>query len=170
MREELSKRAVATEGRGRQQAMIDSARHLLAVKPDHWNTEPWLFNCTNGTVDLHTGELRAHQPDDRITIVSPVVYDPQATCPTFDRFLSQVVPDDRVRDFLQRSVGYAMTGLAVEHHFWFLFGPGANGKGTLTSIVQHILAGYAHTAAPACWNGAGRDIRPSLPICWGSAW
>ena len=86
-----------------------------------------------GTVDLRTGEQRAHRPGDYITKLTAVA--PGGTCPAFLRFLAEVTDEDvQLQAFLQRLFGYALTGSTREHGLFFLHGLGANGKSV---FVQH---------------------------------
>ncbi len=61
------------------------AKSMLVVKAERLDTDPWLLNCANGTVDLRTGTLKAHRPEDYITRVVPVNYTPDAAAPVFKR-------------------------------------------------------------------------------------
>jgi putative DNA primase/helicase len=58
----------------------------IPVTPDQLDADPWLLNVANGTLDLRSGSLRPHDPGDLITKLAPVAYDPQATCPRWQRF------------------------------------------------------------------------------------
>jgi putative DNA primase/helicase len=147
-RAELSKHARATESRQRQQAMVASARHMLTIEPRQWDRDPWLLNALNGTIDLKTGELRPHRQEDLITMLAPVEYDPEAQSRLFLDFLEEVQPDAEIRDFLKRSLGYGLTGVQRQQHFWFCFGVGANGKGTLLNAVLALMGDYAKQAPP----------------------
>ena len=60
----------------------------------------------NGTLDLRTGELRAHNRGDLLTKVAPVAYDPAALCPMWLAFLGIMAGDKELISFLQRAVGY----------------------------------------------------------------
>jgi putative DNA primase/helicase len=69
-----------TESKARLEAMLGLAQNEtpLADKGEEWDNDPWLFGVTNGVIDLRTGKLRHGRPQDRITLHSPVVYDPKA--------------------------------------------------------------------------------------------
>lgn len=131
---------------------IDSMIHLVKsdVKASFKTLDknPLLLNCPNGTVDLKTGKLRKHSPEDLITKNTGVFYRPTAKAPRWDSFLKQVLPDKRVRDFLQRYIGYAATGKVTERTFVMLRGDGRNGKSVFLRMVQTALGDYATTAAP----------------------
>lgn len=115
----------------------------LRVSPDQLDGDPWLLNCQNGTVDLRTGKLRPHNPDDLITRCAPVDFDPNAKAPLFEKFLKEVQPQQELRDYLARLFGYAAIGVVREHVLAALWGPGANGKSVLVDVATHVLADYA---------------------------
>jgi putative DNA primase/helicase len=103
------------------------------------------LGAANGVVDLRTGQLRPAQPEDRITIHSPVLFDPRSRCPRFEQFLSEVfLGDAEMIGFIQRAVGYCLTGDVSEQCLFLCYGEGANGKSTLLEIVRFVLGGYAH--------------------------
>src|SRR5262249_50412647 len=87
-----------------------------------------------------------HNRDDLITRVVRAPYDPGAGCPTWMKFLCDVLPDREVRDFLQRWVGYCLTGETSEHCLALLWGGGRNGKSTLVETLTWLLDDYAAAA------------------------
>jgi putative DNA primase/helicase len=110
------------------------------VLPDALDRDPWLFNVENGTLDLRTGELRPHRREDLITKVAPVRFDPKAECPLWGNFLSKIMGDKQdLISFLQRLVGYSLTGCIRQHMIAMLYGKGANGKSTFISTVLALL-------------------------------
>jgi len=78
-----------------------------------------------------------------ITHISPVVYDPSATCPKFETFLERMQPNPAVRAFLQRAAGYSMTADTREQKMFMLSGKGANGKSTFLDVTGFVLGSYA---------------------------
>jgi phage/plasmid-associated DNA primase len=74
-----------------------------------FDTNPWLLNVRNGTLDLRTGTLHPHNPADRITRCIPLDYDPEAPRDRFVRFMAEVFPDPRTVEYLQRYFGYTIT-------------------------------------------------------------
>jgi putative DNA primase/helicase len=120
----------------------------VAVHHKDLDRDPWLLNVANGTIDLRTGALRPHDRDDLMTKLAPVAYDPEATCPTWDAFLSRAMGGDaELVGYLARLVGYSLTGNVAEHVLVFLYGAGANGKSTFLSTIHAMLGDYA-TPAP----------------------
>ena len=140
-------RAASAEcNKARQRSAIASAKTVaatlglaradrrLAATVDQWDANDWLLSTPAGTVDLRTGEQRAHQPGDYITKLTAVA--PGGTCPAFLRFLAEVTDEDiQLQAFLQRLLGYALTGSTREHGLFFLHGLGANGKSVFVSTV-----------------------------------
>lgn len=147
-RQELADHAKRTEAYSRLVAMIATARTYLPVVPTEFDPDPWLLNCQNGTVDLQTSELREHRKDDLITNLVSVDYNPEAECPRWVQFLEEIMPDKDVRRFLQRAVGYSLTGDVREQILFFLYGTGANGKSTFITALIKLLDGYAQQSAP----------------------
>jgi putative DNA primase/helicase len=133
-------------GQGRITSMISLARSELTipVTPDQLDRDPWLLNVANGTLDLRTGKLREHRRTDLITKLAPVAYDPNAGCPTWMQFLEKVMGGDgELIAFLQRVVGYSLTGDTREQALFVLYGTGANGKSTFLATIGDLLGDYA---------------------------
>lgn len=113
------------------EAMLKLARKAkpLAIEPDELDPHKWALNALNGTVDLRSGELRDHRPDDLISRLAPVKYDPDARAPRWEAFLAHVLGDDQeLIAFVQRAVGYTLTADTSEQVLLLLLGNGANGK------------------------------------------
>jgi putative DNA primase/helicase len=111
------------------------------------DTDPMLLNCTNGTIDLRTGELLSHSREHRITKSTMAEYDEKATCPQWLAFLDKIMAGNQsMITYLQKIIGYALTGLMSEQCFFIFNGFGANGKSTFLEIIRKVLGNYAmHT-------------------------
>jgi P4 family phage/plasmid primase-like protien len=97
----------------------------------------WI-NFRNGMLDWRTGELMAHDPNLKSTVQMAVEYLPDATCPHFDAFLSDVMHDDYV-ELAWEMLGYLMySGNPMQVAFMF-YGSGGNGKGTLMRVIEQML-------------------------------
>ena len=125
------------------------------------NKNPWLLNVLNGTIDLRTGDIRPHDPSDLITRCAPVVFDREARCPVWRSVIARCIPDIEVQQFLQRAVGYALTGVIAEHGFFFLYGRGANGKSTILNTILKLLGDYARTVPVEMFIEAQGDRHPT---------
>jgi putative DNA primase/helicase len=120
----------------------------VPILPSAFDQDPWLLNCVSGTIDLKTGEIRPHRRQDLITKVLPVHYDSEASCPRWEAFIDSITCGNRaLAAYLQRAVGYSLTGVTKEHALFYLYGSGGNGKGTFLGILHALLGDYANTAA-----------------------
>jgi putative DNA primase/helicase len=108
-----------------------------------FDSNPLLFNCANGTLNLETGELQPHSPADKLTKLSPVNYKPKAAMFDWLEFLERVVPEVETRNFLQRAAGYTLTGKTSEQCLFWLHGVGKNGKSTFVEALAYVLGDYA---------------------------
>lgn len=144
-------------------SMVELARSnpRLAAKPEDFDRDAWLINCQNGTVDLRTGELRPHCQDDMLTRIADVEYDPESSCVEWEKFLTQIMPDENMRDWLQRFAGYCLTGLIIEQMLAFFLGVGGNGKNVWTDTMLTIMGDYAATAAPDLLVLKNNDEHPT---------
>jgi putative DNA primase/helicase len=116
----------------------------IVVPAEAWDANPMLFNTPGGVVDLRSGAIRPRRADDLFTQVAAVPPDFEAPAPAWTKFLREVFLDDQPTiDFLQRALGYCMTGDRREQKLIFLWGSGANGKSTLVDIVNWLLGTYA---------------------------
>lgn len=118
-------------------------RHAATI--EQWDANPWLLNTPGGTVDLQTGKMRNHNQEDYITKCVSVA--PGGECPTWMGFVDRVTGGDtELQAFLQRFIGYALTGVIREHALGFFYGTGGNGKGTFLNTITSILGEYGCVA------------------------
>jgi P4 family phage/plasmid primase-like protien len=145
-RKRLVDHAVRSEQAIRLRAMIELAQseQEIVVLPDQMDSNPWLFNCQNGTIDLRTGEISPHQRERLLTRISPAAYDPTAEAPRWIRCLHEWANgDEALIGFLRRAAGYALTGSVREECLFVLYGSGRNGKGKFVGAIEHVLGDYA---------------------------
>lgn len=107
--------------------------------PSELDANPWLFNCPNGTIDLRNGEVKPHDKIDLITQMSPVEFNPDATCPVWEGFLGKVFDSQEMVDYVQRLCGCWLTGIVKDESLPILWGVGSNGKTTFVNAVMGIL-------------------------------
>jgi putative DNA primase/helicase len=165
-REALDKWARMSESDGKIRAAVSLAQSQreLVITPDELDQQPWLLNCKNGTLDLRTLELRPHRREDFLTQQTGVRYDPNTTCPNWDAFLS-LITDGRaeLQAFLQRAVGYSLTGLTSEQCVFILYGTGQNGKTTFLEAVRAVMGDYQdHAEFSTFLHVRSRTIRNDL--------
>jgi len=163
----LNSWSTASESKARIDAGIWLLKKQINVSADCVNKDPYLVNCKNGTVDIRTGAMHAHDPADRITRCIPIDYKPDAKCDVWKEALAQITmePDlgesKPLADFLQRWFGYCATGSVREHKFVVHYGQGSNGKSTVLETVSRVLGSYASTAAPGLMLAGGSDRHPT---------
>lgn len=138
--------AAKSEDERRLRAMITLAQSEpgIPVTPDELDADPYLLNVANGTLHLKTGTLQPHRRADLITRIIPITYDAAAACPIWEGFLKHIFADKgRLITFVQRAIGYALTGTTHEQVIFIFWGRGANGKSTLLETTTHLLDPYA---------------------------
>ncbi|MEZ5334166.1 MAG: phage/plasmid primase, P4 family [Methanolobus sp.] len=103
--------------------------------------DPYIINVENGLLDTRTLELKPHIPDYHSVIQYPVIYDPNAKCPWFDRFITDVLPDETDRRDVLEFFGYTLLpGLYnCYHKSLMVLGPPGTGKGTTLDTLQQLL-------------------------------
>lgn len=141
-------------------AMLDLARaeKRLSVRVSALDAATDFLNVRNGAIDLRTGELRPHDRKHLSTQLSSVTFDAAATAPRWEAFLHQSMGgSDELVGYLQRLVGYALTGSTAEQLLVFLYGDGANGKSTFLATIQAMLGDYATQAARGLLFGASGE-------------
>ncbi len=141
-------------------AIIDLTRSEpgIMIRPDELDSDPMLFNVANGTIDLRTDRLLPHDPKGLITKISPVTFDPEATCPKWDTFILEVFDGNAdLIAYVRRALGYLLTGDTSEQDFWIAWGGGANGKSTLLNTVLKVLGDYGTTTAFTTFDAENRN-------------
>jgi putative DNA primase/helicase len=131
-------------------SMLEMMQSELFAEPEELDRDPYLLNFTNGVVDLHTGELRPHDRYYMITKIINHAFSPGAKCANFLAFLYRVmgIECDRQRSeqlvkYLQKAIGYSLTGVTNEKLCFILWGSGNNGKTTFLALMRRILGEYA---------------------------
>lgn len=147
----LAKHAAKSLDRPRLESAITLARSKtgIAVIPNELDFDPHLLNVQNGTINLMTGGIEAHDRRNRMTKLAPVTYDPQAEAPVFRAFVNRAMGDDPdLVAFMQRMAGYCLTGDVSEQVFFFLYGDGQNGKSKFVEALFMVMGDYAGKLPP----------------------
>jgi putative DNA primase/helicase len=121
---------------------IREAQPLLAVSPDALDVNPWLLNFDNGTLNLESFELLPHNRDHLITKLVHYDYDASARCPQFMAFLERSVGPNLV-PFLQKAMGYSITGITSEKKIFLCLGPTDAGKTTFLNLQRELFEEYS---------------------------
>jgi P4 family phage/plasmid primase-like protien len=119
------------------------ADRTLAVAGMEFDRDNYLLNTPSGTLDLRTGALRPHNPDDRITLCTAVSPSSDGGA-AFESFLAEITQNNReLSEFLQVSSGACLSGAVEVHWILFWIGRGRNGKNTLGDLMQDAMGDYA---------------------------
>ncbi len=155
----------------KRKTMIEDARDKYAISNEILDTDNYLFNCKNGTYNLRTFTLQAHNPNDFISKISNVVYNENTTSTKFHKFIEEIMEGNTSKiEYLQKILGYSLTGDTSQEQFYIFYGPSTrNGKTTLVETISYTLGntdGYSISINPEslankhCFNGnlASGDI------------
>ncbi len=149
--QQLAKWWKASESSGKLSSMLALAKaeEGIAVSHETFDVRDLLLNVENGTIDLESGKLGPHEREHLLTKCAPVPYDQSAKCPQWRAFLDRVMGGNKkLVAFLQRAVGYSLTGSTSEQVLFFLHGAGANGKSTFCHVLLDLLGPYGTVGAP----------------------
>ncbi|MFA7281337.1 MAG: phage/plasmid primase, P4 family [Sterolibacterium sp.] len=125
-----------------------------------WDADPWLLNTTGGVIDLQTGRMRLHERSDRMTKIALATS--RGQCPQWLAFLADITNGDaELMAYLQRVIGYCLTGVTTEHALFFLYGTGANGKSVFVNVITTILGDYAANAPMDTFMETRTDRHPT---------
>ena len=160
---ESEKKLASSIGSAKTVAAIQSlanADRRIAATVDQWDTDPMLLNTPGGTIDLHTGTMRPHAQEDYITKVTAAA--PGGDCPTWLDFLRRITGGDaELQAFLQRMVGYCLTGDTSAQALFFPYGTGANGKSVFVDTIAGLLGDYHRTAPIETFTATIGDQHPT---------
>jgi putative DNA primase/helicase len=158
----MADHAMASEKEQRLRSMLALSEPDLSVPITVLDADPCLLNIANGTIDLRTGALRRHSQSDHLTRLANVAFDAEAVAPRWESFLDEIFggDSDLIR-FIQRAIGYCLTGETREQVFFVLYGRGANGKSTFVETLRALLGDYSTQSAPETFLSKRTDGIPN---------
>jgi putative DNA primase/helicase len=122
------------------------ASRTFAVEGDQFDRDHYLLNTPSGTIDLRTGKMRPHDPNDKITLCTAAAPDSGGDGSAFRKFMTEITAGDQeLIRFHQVSLGACLSGAVEDHWMLFWTGTGRNGKNTLGELVEALLGDYART-------------------------
>ncbi len=163
-RQTVAKWGLASESEAKLSAMLELAKTEpgVCVRVTEFDRDPMVFTSKACAIVLAEGTSREPRREDLCSRSSPVAYDERAACPRWENFLLEVLGDDALRvGFVQRAVGYSLTGDVREQCLFFLTGTGSNGKSTFLSVLSAMMGGYGCMAAPGLLLEHKTDQHPT---------
>lgn len=151
----------------RRNIRMNSIKDLMPLVPgerEEFDRHKYLMNVENGIINLKTGKLQPHDREVGLTKIANVIFDEKAKCPEWLNFLEQIFQGDKeLIEYMQRLIGYSLTGEITEQIMVFLIGGGSNGKSTFINIVKDLLGEYGKQAKSDTFikkkeTGANNDI------------
>ncbi|MBA7614662.1 DNA primase [subsurface metagenome] len=146
LRKERATFALRSESSQKIKAMLSLAESEpeIPILSNDFDSDIYALNVLNGTINLKTGDLKPHKSADLITKLCPVNYDPKEESPLWQKFLNEIMDrNDELISFLQKVIGYSLTGDIKEQCFFIFYGTGANGKTTFLQTISALMNDYA---------------------------
>ena len=144
MLKEFQKFIKSSRSNSRKKAIIDETQHHVPVMPEQFDREQMLLNSINGYIDLSSGEL--HDPDKAkmFSKTTGVEFTDKIDCPEWITFLNQIFDNNQeLINYIQKAVGYSLTGSTKEQIMFVLYGNGRNGKSIFLDTLEYVLGNYA---------------------------
>ncbi len=130
-------------------AMIKESEHKVSILPSQMDTYKTLFNTPNGLINLRNGSLSPHDEKKYITKISYIEYTEDADCPEWMKFLDSIFNNDKeLINYVQKAIGYSLTGSTQEQCVFICYGTGRNGKTTFIDIIAEMMGDYAINIQP----------------------
>lgn len=165
MKQHLQKHIKTSRSSNSKTNMLKESQHLLPITPEEFDQDEHLLNVQNGYIDLKTGELNNHDRDKYFTKIASIEYTDKIDYPLWEQFLNQIFNNDKkLINYIQRAVGYSLSGSTVEQMMFILHGNGRNGKSVFLDIITEMLGNYTTNIQPQSImvkqqsNGASPDI------------
>jgi putative DNA primase/helicase len=164
LKEQWQKFAKSCESNANMVSVINLAKTLMRESFEEFNRDDYLFSCANGVIDLEKGELLEHSPKFLLTQTSKASLDVNGECPEFLKFLDDITDGDgNLKDYLQKLVGYCLTGSILERAVFIMYGHGKNGKSTFLRVLHDLMGEYAKASSTQTFMDRGNDsIRNDL--------
>lgn len=157
--EAMMKWARKSRDMGRVNAAITAFKTMdgATITAAEMDTRLDLINAGNGEYSIPSQMIHPHVAEHFMTRKLNARYNPQATAPKWTQFLEQVLPDENVRKYVQRAVGYSLLGRADQRAFFIIYGPSGTGKSQFLSALEYVFGSYGTTAAEGTF-ASNRDV------------
>lgn len=158
----IIKWCLSSESRMKLGAASSIAESMMAQSITKFDSDPLILCCSNGAVDLRTGNLFTPTKEDYLYKSVTANYYHEAECPRFKRFMEEIFNGDQEQiDFVQKAIGYSLTGLTTEEVIFICYGTGANGKSVLLNTIGEVLGDYSLTTPASTFKDKPNDSIPN---------
>lgn len=114
---------------------------------DKLDKNPMLLGCANGVIDFEKGKFRPGLPDDYISIVTPIHYDPSlatseaaaSTRAELEDFMAKLFTNKDLREYVWEHLSSVLVGNNENQTFNLYTGDGENGKSKLVELMTMML-------------------------------
>ena len=149
MSKAFEKHMKASRSNKSKKAMLNEVEHHIPVLPAQMDKYRMALNTPSGIINLKNGEMRAHNPEYYFTKITSVDCSQTAECPRWLAFLDDIFAGDKeLIRYIQKAVGYSLTGSTAEQCAFFLYGTGRNGKSTFIDVIRDVFGDYAANIQP----------------------
>lgn len=159
---------IQTGNQARVHGMLSAAEPYLSRRIEELDSDAFLVAAPNGTIRLSSiCEIQPSDRGDLMTRALGVKFRAGAECPLWERFLERIMPEQDMRDFLQRILGYCLTGSTREHKLFIFWGTGRNGKSTLINVMRKVMGDYVASTPVTTFlakreGNSGAEASPDL--------
>lgn len=145
----LQKHIKYSRGSNGKTNMLKESQHLLPIQPEQFDKDKHLLNVQNGYIDLKTGDLHNHDKEKYFSKIASIEYTDKIDYPLWDDFLMKIFDGNReLINYMQRAVGYSLSGSTEEQVMFILYGNGRNGKSVFLDIITEMLGNYTTNIQP----------------------
>jgi putative DNA primase/helicase len=153
---------LSSQGNAHISCIAKLAMPYLSAKVADFDSDPMAINVENGTLRAAKRDdgdyitFEPHRREDKITKLSPVVFDPNAQCPMYDSFILWAQPEVKMQRLLHAWGGLSFTGVKMQMiSLWW--GGGSNGKSTAIDAWHHVYGDYGGTVPIETFLEDGRQ-------------
>lgn len=140
-----------------------SRRSEVVAVPTDFDTATGFINVPNGVLDVANRKLLPHDRSYMMTQMFGATYDPKATCPRFEQFMATVLPDEKMRKFVQRAVGYSLLGRPDQRAMFIVHGPARTGKSQFLNLMSALFGDYGDTAMAGSFHKVDKKGDAATP-------
>lgn len=144
-REAFQKYYKKTRGTQSKKNIMNELMHRKTVRPDEFDKDDMLLNVANGYIDLTSRELYKHDINRMFSQIANTDYSEKMQPAVWLDFLNDIFAGDKaVIRYIQKALGYSLTGSTREQIMFILFGKGRNGKSIFVETIAEILGNYSN--------------------------